>query len=290
MAKKTILVTGANGQIGKSFQKIVFDWQAYAFYFFDRETLDITDKAAVNNVFAEVQPDVLINCAAYTAVDRAETERERAYGINAEALDFLTAACIKHKTLMIHYSTDYVYDNGMSVPMDEMTLVSPKSIYAQSKRMGEEIIDQSPAYARIIRTSWVYSEFGHNFVKTMLSLGKSRSSLSIVNDQIGAPTYASDIAHATMKIVEQDIDDYHPGCQILNYSGEGKISWFEFATFIFEEAEMDIHLLSIPSSDYVTDASRPKWSVLDMTKIKSRYGIAPKYWKESVKECIYLLS
>jgi len=290
MSKKKIIVSGANGQLGKSFQKIAFDWQQYEFYFYDRESLDITIKASVEEVFSKHNPDVFINCAAYTAVDQAESERDVAYAINAEALDFITAACIASDTLLVHFSSDYVYDNGMTTPMDEKSQTSPKSIYAQSKRMGEEIIAQSPVNAIIIRTSWVYSEFGNNFVKTMLKLGKEKSMLSIVNDQIGAPTFASDAAEAAMKIIEDVLISPIKGCHILNYSGEGKISWFDFASYIFEVANIEIDLHPIPSADYPTPAVRPKWSVLDMTEIKSRYGIAPKYWKESVKESIYLLS
>ena len=290
MSKMRIVVSGANGQIGKSFQKITFDWQEYEFHFFDRESLDITDRASVERVFSEVGPDVFINCAAYTAVDRAETERERAYAVNAEALDHITMFCIQFNTFLIHYSTDYVYDNGLRIPMDEKSPTSPKSIYAQSKKMGEEVIARSPVNALIFRTSWVYSEFGNNFVKTMLRLGKERSILTVVNDQIGAPTFATDIAHATMKIVDQLEESPITGCQILNFCGEGKISWYDFAQYIFECAEINVNVQAIPSSDYPTPASRPKWSVLDMTAIKSQYGIAPKYWKESVSECVYLLS
>lgn len=287
---KKIIVSGANGQIGKSFQKIVFDWQAYEFHFYDRENLDITNKKSLDDVFTTHRPDVFINCAAYTAVDRAESERERAYAINAEALDFITGACISHDTLLVHFSSDYVYDNGMNVAMNEKSPTTPKSIYAQSKKMGEEVIAQSPVNAIIIRTSWVYSEFGHNFLKTMLKFGKEKSTLNIVNDQIGAPTYAGDIATAVMKMLKQSVADPIVGCQILNFSGEGKISWFDFASYIFEVAGIEIDIHPIPSSDYPTPATRPKWSVLDLTEIKSRYGIAPKYWKESVRECIYLLS
>jgi len=289
-SKKKIIVSGANGQIGKSFQKIAFDWLSYEFHFYDRESLDITNKASLDRIFDEVEPDIFINCAAYTAVDQAESERERAYAINAEALDFITAACISKKTLLVHYSSDYVYDNGLNVPLNEDSPKSPKSIYAQSKRMGEEIIAQSPVNAIILRTSWVYSEFGNNFVKTMLKLGKEKTMLNVVNAQIGAPTYAGDIAIATMKILDDVEIEQFRGCQILNYSGEGKISWFDFASYIFEEAQIEIDVHPIPSTHYPTPATRPKWSVLDMTKIKSTYGIAPKYWKESVKECIHLLS
>ncbi len=289
-SKRKIVVSGANGQLGKAFQKIVFDWQDFTFYFYDKASLDITNKASVDKIFEEDKPDVFINCAAYTAVDKAELEREKAYSINAEALDFITAACIDNGTLLIHYSSDYVYDNGMNIPMKEDSETSPKSIYAQSKKMGEEIIAHSPVNAIIFRTSWVYSEFGNNFVKTMLKLGKDKSTLNIVNDQIGSPTYAADIATATMEILDELEQDSIDGCEILNYSGEGKISWFDFAKYIFEEAKIDIDIHPIPSSNYPTPASRPKWSVLDMTEIKSKYGIAPKYWKESVKECIYLLS
>jgi len=289
-SKMRIVVSGADGQLGKSFQKIVFDWQNCEFFFYDKAGLDITSKESVDNVFENDKPDVFINCAAYTAVDKAESERERAYSINAEALDFITAACIANDTLLIHYSSDYVYDNGVSIPMKEDALTSPKSIYAQSKKMGEEIIAHSPVNAIIFRTSWVYSEYGNNFVKTMLKLGKEKSTLNIVNDQIGTPTYAQDIATATMEILQEKEKNTLKGCEILNYSGEGQISWFDFAKFIFEEAKIDIDIHPIPSSNYPTPATRPKWSVLDMTLIKSKYGIAPKYWKESVKECIYLLS
>lgn len=287
---KKILVSGANGQLGKSFQKIVFDWQEYDFHFCEKDELDISNKNSIEEVFDKYQPDVFINCAAYTAVDQAENEREKAYAINGEALDFITASCKKHDALLIHYSSDYVYDNGMDVPMSEDSMLSPKSIYAQSKRMGEEVIEHSNVDAIIIRTSWVYSEFGHNFLKTMLNLGKVKSMLNIVEDQIGAPTYAGDIANATMKILRHIESNSHKGCQVLNYCGEGTISWFDFAEYIFEEANIDVKIHPIPSADYPTPAMRPSWSVLDMTKIKSIYGIAPKYWKESVKECIYLLS
>jgi dTDP-4-dehydrorhamnose reductase len=290
MQMKKIIVSGANGQIGKSFQKIVFDWQEYEFHFYDRDKLDITNKKSLENVFTEHNPDVFINCAAYTAVDQAEVEREKAYSINGEALDYITSQCIQHKSLLIHYSSDYVYDNGMNTPMDEESITFPKSIYGQSKKMGEEVISRSPVNAIIIRTSWVYSEFANNFLKTMLKLGKEKSMLNIVNDQIGAPTYAGDIASATMKIIDQSKINIINGTNILNYAGEGRISWFDFASFIFQSANINIDIHPIPSSDYPTPAVRPAWSVLDLTKIKNIYGIAPKYWKESVKDCIYLLS
>lgn len=289
-SKLKIVVSGANGQLGKSFQKIVFDWPEFEFFFFDRSELDITNKLSIEKVFADCNPDVFINCAAYTAVDRAESEREMAYEINAEALDFITSACITYNTFLLHYSSDYVYDNGMKSPMNEGARTTPKSIYAQSKKMGEEVIEQSPVNALVIRTSWVYSEFGHNFVKTMLQLGKEKSTLNIVNDQIGTPTFATDLVTATMKILSDDRTWDHKGFDILNYCGEGQISWFDFAAYIFEAAGIEIDIRPIPSSHYPTPATRPKWSVLDMTLIKSKYGIAPKYWKESVKECLYLLS
>jgi len=288
-SKKSIVVSGANGQLGKSFQKIAFDWPSYEFHFYDRDELDITKRSSVDAVFSSIKPDIFINCAAYTAVDQAETEREKAYAINAESLDFITRACKVNDTLLVHFSTDYVYDNGMNVPMNEDAPTNPKSIYAQSKKMGEEIIAQSPVNALVMRTSWVYSEFGHNFVKTMLKLGKERSLLNIVNDQIGAPTFATDIATAIMKIVSDESAAPIEGCQIINYASEGQISWYDFAAYIFEVAGIDIEIQPIPSADYPTPASRPKWSVLDMGKIKGVYGIAPKYWKESVRECVYLL-
>ena len=290
--KYKVIVTGANGQVGQSFRKINQSWLDYEFQFFDRRSLDITKEIQLRAIFKDLQPDVFINCAAYTAVDLAEDNQAISYEVNAQAPGHIARLCEENNTVLIHYSSDYVYDSITDKPLTESEKTTPRGVYAKSKLEGEKHILNSNALAIILRTSWVYSEFGNNFVKTMLRLGSERSELRVVNDQIGAPTYASDIVSDSMKIVDQimnkkvELADHI----VLNYAGAGQISWCDFADYIFECAEIDINLEGIPSSEYPTKAPRPSWSVMDMMKIKSEFGIAPKYWKESVKECIEVLN
>jgi dTDP-4-dehydrorhamnose reductase/dTDP-4-dehydrorhamnose 3,5-epimerase len=289
--KKTVLVTGANGQIGQSIRKIANQFDQYDFHYYDIKELDITDGSAVKKEVESIGADVFINCAAYTNVDAAEDNEEKNWNVNVIATHNIARICKKHDILLFHYSSDYVYHSVEGEKMDELTPTTPQSKYAASKLRSEEVIDATSPRAIIMRTSWVYSEFGHNFLKTMLSLGKNGEAIKVVNDQIGAPTYATDIALTTLSIIEQIERKSVPLTipMIINYAGEGQTNWHGFAAYIFKCANIEVNLSGIPSEEYPTKASRPKWSVLDMTLIKSTFGIAPKYWKESVKECIQIL-
>ncbi len=286
-----IMITGANGQLGRSFRKIAKGFNHYKFHFYTSKQLDITNGKAVNDEVENIRPQVLINCAAYTKVDDAEDHEEANWNVNVIATHNIARICKKHDVLLFHYSSDYVYHSLEGKKLNELAPTTPQGKYAAAKLRSEEVIDASSPRAIIMRTSWVYSEFGHNFLKTMLKLAESRSKLKVVNDQIGAPTYATDIAVTSMKIIEQiqskKVSLSKP--EILNYAGDGETSWYDFAAFIFMTAGIKIKLKGIPSKDYPTKAARPKWSVLDMELIKSTYGIEPKFWKESVKDCLNVL-
>lgn len=285
---RKIIVTGASGQLGMSFAKIADKYPRYDFVFFGRVDLDISDREQCEAIIGQVAPAVIINCAAYTSVDKAESEPQIASAINVDAVRTLAEISKKIGAILVHYSSDYVYDSQQDGRMAEEAPTRPKSVYAQSKLGGEKMIAEVDVSAIVIRTSWVYSEYGNNFLKTMLRLGRSRDTLSVVADQVGAPTYAPDIATTTMKMIDQ----VHGGQVVLdrpllvNYAGEGQVSWYEFAKFIFDCEGIDIALSAISTEEYPTPASRPRWSVLDMTKIKSIFGIAPQYWKASIKYCL----
>lgn len=289
--KITILVTGANGQLGQSFRKVASQFDHFDFRFYGLKDLDITDGKAVSKEIDTIKPQVFINCAAYTKVDDAEDHEETNWNVNVIATHNIARICKKHDILLFHYSSDYVYHSIEGEKMDELTPTTPQGKYAASKLRSEEVIDATSPRAIIMRTSWIYSEFGHNFLKTMLSLGKRGIDLKVVNDQVGTPTYATDIAQATMNIIEQVEDKKvvltHP--LILNYASDGKTNWHDFAAYIFECAGIEVNLTGIPSEEYPTKAKRPKWSLMDMKRIQSTFGIIPKYWKESVKECIKIL-
>ncbi len=289
--KTTILVTGANGQLGQSFQKIADQFDDFDFHFYGSKELDITDGKVVSEKIESIKPKVFINCAAYTKVDDAEDHEEANWNVNVIATHNIARICKKNDILLFHYSSDYVYHSIEGEKMDELTPTTPQGKYATSKLRSEEVIDATSPRAIIMRTSWIYSEFGNNFLKTMLDLGKRGIDLKVVNDQVGTPTYATDIALSTMKIIEQvenkSVPLTHP--LILNYAGDGKTNWHDFAAYIFETAGITVNLTGIPSEEYPTKAKRPKWSVLDMKRIQSTFGITPKNWKESVKECIKIL-
>lgn len=284
-----LLVTGANGQLGRSFQKIAADFPDYQFHFYDSSQLDITSKNDVLEAVENLCPDYIINCAAYTAVDKAESEKESAYLINKTAVGHLCEAALNIGATLVHYSSDYVYHNIDHRPLKETDPTTPKGIYAQSKLAGEQTITASGCQAITIRTSWVYSEFGNNFVKTMLRLGVERDTLSVVNDQIGCPTYATDIATSTMAMIAQY--PYNIESQItVNYANEGQISWYDFAAEIFRLSNIKIELKSIPASDYPTPAERPSWSVLNMTYIEEQFTIVPIPWEVSLSKVILALN
>jgi dTDP-4-dehydrorhamnose reductase len=277
-----ILVTGSNGQLGKELKQLASSFPQFDFIFLSREDLPIHHFELVRNFFEVYHPAYLINCAAYTAVDKAESEKDLAFQINAEAVGVLAAVCKEYHTSFIHISTDYVFDGTAAAPYKEDSPTNPQSVYGASKLEGEKQAMQFNPDAIIIRTSWVYSQFGKNFVKTMLKLMSEREEINVVNDQVGSPTYAADLAAAIIKIITEG--KWQPG--IYNYSNEGVISWFDFATAIKEATGLTCKLHPVPASQYPTPAKRPAWSVLDKTKIQQTFGIKPRDWKESLFTCL----
>jgi dTDP-4-dehydrorhamnose reductase len=295
-----VLITGANGQLGNELRVLSAAYPAYDFLFVTRDELEISDPTAVKKYFDSDKIDYCINCAAYTAVDKAETEKEKAFHVNADAVGYLAKACEKHKVQLIHVSTDYVFDGTATEPIEENEHVSPLGVYGMSKLRGEQLAISNNENTIIIRTSWVYSSFGNNFVKTMLRLMKEKESINVVSDQRGCPTYAADLAAAIMKIVKQTTDDRSqttgglrsivgrlPG--IYNYSNTGIISWYEFALAIKELSKSKCIVNPIPTAQYPTPAKRPQYSVLDTTKIQQTFNIVIPEWKESLQKCLGIL-
>lgn len=282
---KKILVTGANGQLGQCLQKISSQFEEFEFIFTDSETLDITNKEEVNDFFWQNAPDFCINAAAYTAVDLAETDIEKAFLVNADGAENLAEACAENNAQFIHVSTDYVFDGENNLAYTEEDFTNPLGVYGASKLAGDELALEVNPCSVILRTSWVYSEFGKNFVKTMLNLFATKEELSIVADQFGQPTNANDLAEAIMKIIKSE--KITPG--IFNFSNLGRISWFDFAEKIAELSEAKIKLNAIETSQYPTPAKRPKNSVLDLDKISKTYAIQLKPWEESLEDCVQIL-
>lgn len=282
---KKILVTGASGQLGQSIQKLSKNLEQFEFIFTDSKTLDISDKEAVHDFFWQHQPHFCINAAAYTAVDLAETDVEKAFLINADSTENLAEACAEYNTQFIHISTDYVFDGENQLEYTEEDFTNPMGVYGASKLSGEELAIEANPSTVIIRTSWVYSEFGKNFVKTMLQLFATKDELNIVADQFGQPTNANDLAEAIMEIVKSE--KIVPG--IFNFSNFGKISWFDFAQKIAELSNSKIKLQAIETSHYPTPAKRPKNSTLDLEKIVKTYAVKIKDWEESLSETIKLI-
>lgn len=282
------MVTGANGQLGKEFGILAAAFPQYHFLLASRAHLPIEDAEALKNFFEGNAIDYCINCAAYTAVDKAETEREQAFLINAAAAGNLATVCKVHNTLLIHISTDYVFEGNGSHPYKESDAVYPVSVYGHSKLKGEELVLQNNPAAVIIRTSWVYSQFGNNFVKTMLRLMKEKESINVVNDQLGCPTYAADLAAAIMEIIEKH-STFNIQYSIFNYCNEGVISWYDFALAIKELTGSNCSVNPIPTSQYPTPAKRPHYSVLDTGLIKQTFSITIPAWKQSLQKCLRLL-
>ena len=282
---KKILVTGANGQLGQCLQKISSQFEEFEFIFTDSETLDITNKEEVNDFFWQNAPDFCINAAAYTAVDLAETDIEKAFLVNADGAENLAEACAENNAQFIHVSTDYVFDGENNLAYTEEDFTNPLGVYGASKLAGDELALEVNPCSVILRTSWVYSEFGKNFVKTMLSLFATKEELNIVADQFGQPTNANDLAEAIMKIIKSE--KITPG--IFNFSNLGRISWFDFAEKIAGLSEAKIKLNAIETSQYPTPAKRPKNSVLDLDKISKTYAVPLKPWEESLEDCVQIL-
>ncbi len=278
-----VLVTGANGQLGQAIQFVAGNYPNIHFVFCFSSDLDITNKENCDSVFNKEKPDFCINAAAYTAVDKAESEPEQAELINVIGAKNLAEACKNFNAKLIHISTDFVFDGSKNSPYNETDLPNPKGVYGQTKLEGEIAIQEVFDAYFIIRTSWVYSQFGNNFMKTMLRLASERTSLSIVNDQIGTPTNAVDLAECLVTIITEHskLKTEHYG--IYNFSNEGQCSWFDFAKKIFEINQVKIDVTPIPTTQFPTPAERPKYSVLDKTKIKSTFGIEIKPWEQSIE-------
>ncbi|HJU45175.1 MAG TPA: dTDP-4-dehydrorhamnose reductase [Chitinophagaceae bacterium] len=279
---QTILVTGAKGQLGSELRRLAPGYPAFHFIFTDKEELSIADPDAINNFFDEYKPAYCINCAAYTAVDKAESDKESAELLNATAVKYLAEACAKNGARFIHISTDYVFDGKATAPIKEDMVPDPVSVYGVTKLKGEELAIKHNPETILIRTAWVYSSFGHNFVKTMLRLMNERSELNVVNDQKGTPTYAADLAAAILHII--DSGKWIPG--IYHYANEGEISWYDFAVAIKEIAGSACAVNPIPTSAYPTPATRPAYSVFDKEKIKATFGVAIPEWRESLERCV----
>lgn len=268
------------------FKTISKDHPACNFIFASREELSISDTASIENIFSAKKIDYCFNCAAYTAVDKAETEREAAFEINGTAVGKLAAVCKKHGALLVHFSTDYVFNGTSTTPYKETQATDPVNAYGESKLLGEtEAMKHDPS-SIIIRTSWVYSFFGKNFVKTMMRLMAEKESLPVVNDQLGCPTYANDLAKAVMHIIT-NFEKPQPG--IYNYCNSGMISWYDFAVAIKEITGSKCMVNPVPSSQYPTPAKRPGYSVLDTSRIKQVFDVNIPAWRDSLEKCIRLL-
>jgi dTDP-4-dehydrorhamnose reductase len=278
-----ILVTGSNGQLGRSLRRAFAGDPDITAQFTDYDTLDITDTDAVAAYLESNPADIIINCAAYTAVDRAESDPEAARRLNALAPGILGKAASKAGARIIHVSTDYVFNGENFKPCTELDEADPKSVYGRTKLEGESMVKAANHDAVVIRTAWLYSEFGNNFVKTMLRLGAERKEISVVADQIGTPTYAQDLADAIHAVVRNP--EWHPG--VYHFTDEGVASWYDFAMEIFRLAgNTDVTVHPINTAQYPTAACRPHYSVLAKDKIKSVYGIDIPYWRDSLIKCI----
>lgn len=292
MSLPVILVTGANGQVGQEIRALVAQYAIFEFVFTSHDTMPINDEAAVQKMFAALNPVFCINCAAYTAVDKAESDKDAAYQVNAEGTRILADACKAHNTYFIHISTDYVFNGQSPMPYTEDATTDPVNYYGASKLKGEQLCLQANPNAIIIRTAWVYSSFGKNFVKTMMKLMQDRPAISVVSDQVGAPTYAADLAKCILDIIlnaeSAGDESWVPG--IYHYSNQGRISWYDFAVAIKELTGSACEVNPIPSAQYPTPAKRPSFSLLDTNKIRNTFDVNIPDWKESLQQCIKILS
>lgn len=277
-----ILLTGKKGQLGSEIKNIS-NKSSHHFVFVDIEDGDITNLKLLRDLCTTETIDTIINCAAYTAVDAAEKEPELAQAVNATGVQNLVTVCEERNIRLLHISTDYVFNGEGSSPYKPNDPVSPLGIYGKTKRAGEEALLQSSIQGVILRTSWVYSTFGGNFVKTMLRLGAERDTLNVVNDQIGCPTYARDLAHVCLKLIEAD---WSVADRIYHFSNTGAITWFDFATEIMRLSGLHCKVQPIPSSEFPTPAKRPGYSVLDTTNLSADFGIVPRKWQAALDECI----
>lgn len=281
-----ILVVGGFGQLGLCLQKIADQYNLeFDFQFMDSQSLDITNESSIEQAFEDFKPKYCINASAYTAVDLAESEEEKAYAINAYGVEKLATVCKKFKTDLIHISTDYVFDGETNLDYSEDDFTNPQGVYGKSKLLGEELALEANSKTIIIRTSWLYSEFSKNFVKTMLNLFSQKTELNIVADQYGQPTNANDLAEAIIKIIKTKNKKYG----IYHFSNYPETTWFHFASKIADFSASPIKLNPITTAEYPTPAKRPLRSTMCLDKIESHYKVDIKYWENSLEECIHIL-
>lgn len=278
---KKILITGGTGQLGSEL-KDVFANEPYDVFFLDRKELPLDQTAIIQNILGTYSPHYIIHGAAFTAVDSAETEIELADKVNHRATAEIAKYCKQNGTRLIAISTDYVFDGNSTVPLKEDAPVRPINVYGETKLKGEKSIQAIFPEAIIIRTSWVYSAYGHNFVKTMIRLMNERDEISVINDQVGSPTYALDLARVILDIIDRK--KWEAG--VYHFSNEGEISWFDFATAIKELKELNCKINAIATEEYPTPARRPRFSLLDKTKIKEVFAVNVPFWKDSLKEML----
>jgi dTDP-4-dehydrorhamnose reductase len=282
---KKIFITGADGQLGGELKKTAPSFHSFTFEYVDVDNLDLTDKEAVGRHFVRNRYDYVIHCAAYTAVDKAETEPEKVFRMNKEVPAMLQEICAEQKSQLIHISTDYVFDGRSCVPYVETDSTNPQAVYAKSKLAGElEVLKNNDAI--VVRTSWLYAAKGINFLNTMLRLGQERESLNVVFDQVGTPTSASDLAHALLTICQHMESTGKKAGGIYHYSNEGVCSWYDFAVEIMELAGLKCRIIPITSGQYSSPVKRPAYSVLDKSKIKASFGLEIPHWKSSLKKVI----
>ncbi len=278
-----VLVTGSNGQLGSEIKELSADYENN-YFFTDKETLDITNEKSIKNFIEKHNINTIINCAAYTAVDKAEEDKVNADKINHLAVKYLAQISKEKNIKLIHVSTDYVFDGTNHKPYIETGITHPNGVYGQTKLDGEKALQEiSPQNAIIIRTSWVYSSYGANFVKTMLRLGKEKEQLGVIFDQVGTPTYARDLAKTILAILPK-IENKE--VEIYNYSNEGVLSWYDFAKEIMRMAKLDCQINPIETKEYPTPATRPHYSLLNKSKIKEQFSITIPYWKDSLDNCL----
>ncbi len=281
---KRILITGCKGQLGREIQELSVEYKDMDFEFTDVEELDITDESELNKFLAADNFDYIINAAGYTAVDKAEKEKDKAGLINSYAVELLSKATAKHNIILIHISTDFVFGGEKNTPYTESDQPAPLSAYSESKYNGEKNFLQFAKKGLIIRTSWLYSSYGHNFVKTIMKYGKQKDELNVVFDQTGTPTYANDLAKAILHIVnsEREITT----TDIYHYSNEGITSWYDFAHAVIELAAISCKINPVETKDYPLPSKRPQYSVMNKNKIKTKYNLLIPYWRDSLKICI----
>ncbi len=285
--KKKILLSGANGQLGKTFRALSGNYNQWEWYFLTKKDFNLKSEDSVRTTLNNIKPDIIINCGAYTAVDQAESEHQKAMLINAKSLGWIADYAEKYNTKVIHFSTDYVYHNQCNRPLLETDVCTPLSVYGKSKLEGEQLLLSIHPTSLILRTSWVYSPYGKNFFLTMQKLGEERDELKVVNDQIGSPTYTFDLAESCLNIINSHFKkgkEFPSG--IYNYSNEGCCSWYDFAHAILELSGKKVHLTPVSSSEFPAKAPRPAFSLMSKKKIRSLLNQPIPHWRDSLKNCI----